>query len=54
MLNTALPSKDCLTEIIYKFKCRKSMAITAWILGFKNDCKNNRHKYSKPLTIEEL
>ena len=34
MLKIALPSKDCLTEIICEFKCRKSMAITAWILGF--------------------
>ena len=54
LLKTALPSKDCLTQIICKFECRKSMTITAWILGFDNNCKKNRHKYSKPLTIEEL
>lgn len=39
-------------QIISKFECSRTMRITAWILGFEN--KKNRHKYSRPLTVEEL
>lgn len=41
-------------QIISKFECSRTMRITAWILGFENNCKKNRHKYSRPLTVEEL